>query len=73
MLSLVGGIDINETKGNHQEYELMTDSGPNKNLSIKVHGVDIYQSCIDGLLPQRMLNDRMTALLHFLIEYVIST
>ena len=31
--------------------------------SIQVNGITIYQSCIDGLLPQRMINDKIVSLL----------
>ena len=31
--------------------------------SIQVNGITIYQSCIDGLLPQRMINDNIVSLL----------
>ena len=61
MNSLLGKVDINEENG--RVYEQVIKSGANKDLSLKVHGVDIYQSCIDGLLPQRMLNDNIVTIL----------
>lgn len=67
VVSLLGNIEIYEM--NREEDKPMTaHTSPSKNLSIKVHGADIYQSCIDGLLPQRMLNDNIVTML---IEYVI--
>lgn len=32
-------------------------------LSIKLNGITIYQSCVDGLLPQRMINDNIVSYL----------
>lgn len=62
-------MDVNDLSWKKDEQ--MTGSGSaNTNLSIKVHGVDIYQPCIDSLLPQRLLNDNIVAIL---IEYVMST
>lgn len=61
MLSFVGKVNVNDA--NIKKNEPMTESGPNKSLSVKVNGVDIYQSCIDGLLPQRMLNDNIVTML----------
>jgi hypothetical protein len=40
--------------------ELMGNNGI---LSIKLNGITIYQSCVDGLLPQRMTNDNIVSLL----------
>ena len=40
--------------------ELMGNNGI---LSIKLNGITIYQSCVDGLLPQRMINDNIVSLL----------
>ena len=64
---LLGKVDINEENGRLNEQVIK--SGANKDLSLKVHGVDIYQSCTDVLLPQRMLNDNIFTIL---IEYVMS-
>ena len=56
---------------NRKKDEPITESrSANRNLSINVHGVDICQSCIDGLLPQRMLIDNIVTML---IEYVMFT
>lgn len=41
----------------------MTECGHNTSLFVKVNGIDIYQSCINGLLPHRMLNDNIVTML----------
>jgi hypothetical protein len=61
---LLGSMEMYVT--NEEEEKPIT--AHTKTLSIKVHGVDIYQSCIDGLLPQQMLNDNIVTML---IGYVI--
>jgi hypothetical protein len=64
---LLGSMEMYVTN-EEEEKPITAHTRPDKTLSIKVHGVDIYQSCIDGLLPQQMLNDNIVTML---IGYVI--
>lgn len=57
-------MEVNDL--NTKEDEKITESesaAANRNLSINVHGADMYQSCINGLLTQRMLNDNIVFML----------
>ena len=55
---MTGSMEVDDLS--KKEDEPMTASGSaNTNLMINVHHVDVNQSCIDGLLPQRMLNDKI--------------
>jgi hypothetical protein len=44
----------------HSDGELMGNDGI---PSIKLNGITIYQSCVDGLLPQTMINDNIVSIL----------
>jgi len=42
---------------------LVEDTEENLQLSIRYNGIDIYESCIETLKPQGLLNDNMVSVL----------
>ena len=41
----------------------LTDTEKNQQLSVRYNGIDIYESCIETLEPQGLLNDNMVSVL----------
>ena len=55
--------EINKTGNKDKPVEIPMQTDQPSNLSVNLGGVSIYQTCIDGLLPQQLLNDNIVTIL----------